>query len=643
MRTAFLYLIAGALAMTACVVAAQAPSSTELTKPAYAVVDDPRDHMTDEERERIWSAISQQQARLQLPKAGERPSFRWPLRSSHGYSDPAFFRISNYVDHNAAFPNQVQDYSCGARSYDRDTGYNHQGIDISIVPDSWNLMASRQIEIIAAAPGTIIQKSDGSSDQNCRFNSEQWNAVYVQHDDGSIAWYGHMKRGSLTSKAIGARVAAGEYLGNVGSSGNSTGPHLHFEVYDAQHRLIDPYAGACNRKNTESWWESQPPYSQTRITGVSTASAPPLSSTCGADGRMETPGTLNGKSRFRPGDTLWVVANARDQPKDATIQFSVRTPSGEIWGQTTSAPAAQFFVGSIWWAGFTIPATIAFGNWMAEARLGDTSAHAPFTITADGAPIANYTDLWWNPAESGWGVNLNHQGDSLFATWFTYDADGAAMWLVMSDARLQPDGSYAGAIYRATGVPLAQINGAAAANFPLPVVGNGSFRFTSAQRGLFAYNVNGVQQQKPIERQVFSTATQCVSFASSRESLTNYQDLWWNPAEPGWGLNLSHQGETIFATWFTYGAGGRGQWLVASDVRRQPTGEFSGRIYRTQGTAFDRIAAAPAVSGSPLDVGAVSLTFSDGEHGRFDYTVDGVSQSKAITRQAFARETPLCR
>src|SRR5262249_27261623 len=48
----------------------------------------------------------------------------------------------------------------------------------------------------------------------------------------------------------------------------------------------------------------------------------------------------------------------------------------------------------------------------------------------------NFSDLWWNaPAdsESGWGVNLQQQGDVLFATWFTYDVTGKGQWLVMSD------------------------------------------------------------------------------------------------------------------------------------------------------------------------------------------------------------------
>ena len=47
--------------------------------------------------------------------------------------------------------------------------------------------------------------------------------------------------------------------------------------------------------------------------------------------------------------------------------------------------------------------------------------------------LSSQTALWWNPAENGWGVNFTHQGNILFATLFTYDANRAPLWLVMSN------------------------------------------------------------------------------------------------------------------------------------------------------------------------------------------------------------------
>ena len=55
-------------------------------------------------------------------------------------------------------------------------------------------------------------------------------------------------------------------------------------------------------------------------------------------------------------------------------------------------------------------------------------------VAAAGPPL-NFQGLWWNaPAESesGWGINFAHQGDVIFATWFTYDASGKAWWLSMT-------------------------------------------------------------------------------------------------------------------------------------------------------------------------------------------------------------------
>ena len=44
----------------------------------------------------------------------------------------------------------------------------------------------------------------------------------------------------------------------------------------------------------------------------------------------------------------------------------------------------------------------------------------------DAPPVSdpNFQGLWWNPDQSGWGINFAHQGDIIFATWFTYDAAG---------------------------------------------------------------------------------------------------------------------------------------------------------------------------------------------------------------------------
>src|SRR5258708_6100591 len=63
----------------------------------------------------------------------------------------------------------------------------------------------------------------------------------------------------------------------------------------------------------------------------------------------------------------------------------------------------------------------------------------------------NGTELWLNPAESGWGLYLAHQGDTLFATLFVYGNDNQAHWY--SASNLRGDGTYTGALYESTGTP----------------------------------------------------------------------------------------------------------------------------------------------------------------------------------------------
>ena len=268
---------------------------------------------------------------------------------------------------------------------------------------------------------------------------------------------------------------------------------------------------------------------------------------------------------------------------------------------------------------------------------GDSGSYTVTSAFAAGALPPSFTDLWWNPAESGWGINLNHQGDILFATLFTYDATGRDYWLVASDLRLQSDGSYFG--------NLLQTQGPAFSTSPwtsvqVTDVGFMSVRFPTLDSAELSYVVNGVFVQKTIQRQRFSTAATCQIVGTSRDGASNYQDLWWNPAESGWGINLTHQGNIIFATLFTYDVDGRNMWLVASNLQRQPDGSFTGDLFRTRGPAFN---AEPWPGGIQLNtVGTMTLRFTSGTSGTLSYRVGTTNVSRTITRQVFSSPTTFC-
>jgi hypothetical protein len=259
----------------------------------------------------------------------EKPSFIWPVKKAANVEFNDVFAISNYVDHNSAYPNQLQDYNCGSRTYDTDNGYNHKGIDIYSWPFSWYQFQNDLSEVIAAAPGTIIYKNDGEFDMSCNFNSNEWNAIYVRHSDNSIAWYGHLKSGSLNSKNIGDTVNEGEYLGVVGSSGNSTGPHLHFEVYDSASNLVDPYNGDCNTET--SWWRNQPNYYSPNINAALTHDAPPSFNNNCPD--VES---TNISDIFLPNSNIYLAGYFKDQLSGTTANFKLYHPDGssESWSKS---------------------------------------------------------------------------------------------------------------------------------------------------------------------------------------------------------------------------------------------------------------------------------------------------------------------
>lgn len=245
----------------------------------------------------------------------------------------------------------------------------------------------------------------------------------------------------------------------------------------------------------------------------------------------------------------------------------------------------------------------------------------------------NYTALWWNPGEPGWGLNVSHQGDTLFATLFTYARDGAALWLVASNLARQPDGSFSGALLRTSGPPFNHVPWT-----PISIsdVGTMSLRFPDHGTAILTYTFGGVTVTKWMARQLLGT---CTPGTGSRASVINYQDLWWNPAESGWGVNLAHQGDILFATLFTYSSTGRDAWLVASRLDRHADGSFSGPLYRTTGPPFD---ASPWRPITVAEVGTMALRFSSGEAGVLDYTVSGIAVTKNIARQVFGSTVPFC-
>ncbi len=106
-------------------------------------------------------------------------------------------------------------------------GTNHNGIDISDGSAGQSIAASKAGKIIVAfnfCPNNYPKNGTCS----CGRCGNYGNHCYIQHDDGSVTRYAHM---TTCYVKVGQEVEQGEIIGTIGTTGHSTGNHLHFELH----------------------------------------------------------------------------------------------------------------------------------------------------------------------------------------------------------------------------------------------------------------------------------------------------------------------------------------------------------------------------------------------------------------------------
>lgn len=119
-------------------------------------------------------------------------------------------------------------------------------------------------------------------------------------------------------------------------------------------------------------------------------------------------------------------------------------------------------------------------------------------------------------------------------------------------------------------------------------------------------------------------------------------DLWWNPAEPAWSLNIVHHkqlvvgapgSDSVIATWNTFDVNLAPTWVTLTSGTWTSGQTFTGVLHQTTGSYF----ANPYLPGQAVDsvVGSATLTFSDANNGTLVYTLFGVTSSRAIVRKPF--------
>jgi hypothetical protein len=122
------------------------------------------------------------------------------------------------------------------------------------------------------------------------------------------------------------------------------------------------------------------------------------------------------------------------------------------------------------------------------------------------------------------------------------------------------------------------------------------------------------------------------SQGSGPRGVGSLSDLWWNPAESGWGLNIVEQGNTLFGTLFVYDVAGRPKWYSASSLVFNGSA-WVGTLVESTGPYFGTAWFPEMVTRRV--VGTMRIDNRGRDTLQVDYTIDGVSVSKLLNRATF--------
>src|SRR5450759_1424094 len=123
--------------------------------------------------------------------------------------------------------------------------------------------------------------------------------------------------------------------------------------------------------------------------------------------------------------------------------------------------------------------------------------------------------------------------------------------------------------------------------------------------------------------------------AGRAAAIVDYTDIWYIPAEAGWGVNVVQSNSFLFITFFIYGADGKPTWFTGQ-VTQDANGNFNGTLYSTTGTYY----ILPWTGFTGGAAGTVSFQPLGPYTARLIYTVNGVGTvTKTIQRQTLTAIT----
>jgi len=265
--------------------------------------------------------------------------------------------VVNYVDDLSG--GSIKDYNDNDWSYD-----GHNGTDLCL--HNFRHM-DRCVRVKAAASGTVVRISVNNFDRNTGWGTgSPANLVQIRHSDGTYAFYYHLMKKSVTVK-LGEYVLQGQTIGYVGSSGNSTDAHLHFEPgYYSGNTWVkrDPWQGTYN--HSASLWQSQNAYVGFRDFklqgyGVYTSSL--------VGGNFDSTGNYIKEGIYQPHTIggyeskigFWMQLQGNYTGKQ--IRYEIRRSDGTLFDDTYFYLSGQTQYSWSWWYPDFNPGISVTGDW----------------------------------------------------------------------------------------------------------------------------------------------------------------------------------------------------------------------------------------------------------------------------------------
>lgn len=247
----------------------------------------------------------------------------------------------------------------------------------------------------------------------------------------------------------------------------------------------------------------------------------------------------------------------------------------------------------------------------------------------------NYSDIWWNPSESGWGLTIADHETQMFIVLYTYTQAGRSTWFFASGGTLSNGRTlFTGDLFRATG-PAYTAGSFDSSRVAVSKVGAITVDFAPAgvapRKARVSYSVDGVSNSKLIER--FSFGNAGASWGS------DYTDLWFNPEESGWGFATAHHGDNIFGVLYVYDVDGQPTFFVMPGGAFG-TGFFSGDLFSAKSSgAWYGASSFNGAQVSTAPVGNATLTFPK-QAAALGWRVNNVARQTLLARLPFGNAVP---